>query len=951
MSSLVGLASQSHALASTTVVDLTGVSDTEDLVTEHLRDTAPLTYLRNKPQTGWSDAVNQGRLALLDEQGSTIDQGWLWLLRDDTEPAPDALAHLVVAVDGAPSVVLAGPKQRNAHERSVLREFGETMTRWGQRQAIVDRELDQAQYDRMSDVLAVGDAGLLVRIDVLDQLGGFDPALDPLDAPLDLGVRARLAGHRVLAVPQAVTYVGSGPADWRAGKKLGSFTLYRLDRAAWLYRRFVYAPWWAVIPILALALPVSLGRALFFFVTKHPDTAIADLVATLQALLAIPRVLTARLRFARSKKVGWGSLRPLRMTSQDRRRRREILAEEQFAQLEEKARLRSRPHFWPGGLWMALGLATLGAVIAGPLLGARALSGGGLLPLSPTLESVWAGTRWLSPDTVQEMWGQVFVPADPGATLFALLGSITWWEPSLALVWLWPAALVIAGLIAWWAGSQLLAHSLPTTVMAIAWALAPPFLLALADGRIAAVIAHLALPWLAATALTAHDSWQRAAQAGFATVVVVSAAPVLWPAVVIGWAVVLVATGWRNPVRMILGTLPLVLTPAVVAWIPRLLAPTEGPLLEGLGRWLADPGVPLEYEAAPWWAMLAGWPAEPDSTLVGGLLPGVPVAFLVALSLPLLALALAVVSTTRGEGLGALGVMVPLGFITALAAPAITQGFVGDTLVGIWAGSAVSVVWLGLTIAASTTLDALHPVGELPGTPHLARRAGAWSLAVVTVLGIALAGVGEASRHWVGSSPVEALSDPRVVPALVAADAPQHPKQGILVITDAGSDTPLRVGVVRGFGPRLDDTNTLYRQRLAEGAPDADALATIAASLVQETSDNPAEALAALGIRFVWLQGDPAGPRAQAISRNPLLIPASESDSQVLWQVADQGVSVSPAMSPSQAQVRWDIAWWIIAILWGVLALPTERRPRHQSENSREDETLTRALEEPDDDR
>ena len=951
VSTLVGLANQTHPLASTTVVDLTGVSDTEDLVTEHLRDTAPLTYLRNKPQTGWSEAVNQGRMALVDDSGGRIDQGWMWVLRDDTEPAPDALGHLVVAVDGAPSVVIAGPKQRNATERSVLREFGETMTRWGQRQAIVDRELDQAQYDRMSDVLSLGDAGLLVRIDVLDQLGGFDPGLDPLDAPLDLGVRARLAGHRVLAVPQAVTYVGSGPADWRAGKNLGSFTLYRLDRAAWLYRRFVYAPWWAVVPLIALALPVSFGRALYFFVTKHPDTAIADLVASLQALIALPRVLVARVRFRRSKKVGWSSIRPLRMSSQDRRRRREIVAEERFAGLEEKARLRARPHFWPGGLWMALALAGLGAIIAGPLLGARALSGGGLLPLSPTLEGVWAGTRWLTPGSVQGMWGERLVPADPATTLFSLLGSLTWWEPSLAVVWLWPVALLLAGLIAWWAGSQLLSHSLPTTVMAIAWAIAPPFLVALAEGRIGAVIAHLALPWLAATALTAHDSWQRVAQAGFATAVVVSAAPVLWPAVVIAWLVVIGATGWRNPLRALFGTLPLALTPAIIAWGPRFLGPTEGPLMEGLGRWLADPGVGVSSEGASWWMVLGGWPTEPSSALLAGVLPGLSAGLLVALSVPFLALAVAVVSTTRGEGMGALGVLVPLGLVTALAAPQVTGGFEGDTAVGVWAGAAVSLLWLGVVVAAAATLDALHPLGELPGTRHLARRSLSWALALVAVAGVAIAGVGEASRHWVGDSPVEALTDARVVPALVAADAPQHPTQGVLVITDRGEDQPLRVGLVRGAGPRLDDTSSLYRQRVVTGGPNDDALATMTASLVQETSDNPAESLEQLGIRFVWFQGDPTSPRAQAISRNPILLPASEGDNQVLWQVADQSEKPVASVQITPAQRQWDLWWWVVAALWGILALPTERRPRHQSEASRDDESLTSVLEEPDDDR
>ena len=943
---LVGLAGQTHQLTSTTIVDLTGRADTEDLVNEHLRDTAPITYVRNKATTGWSQAINQARDALTDDTGERVAAGWLWLLRDDTEPDPNALARLFVAVDGAPSVVIAGPKQRLSHQRTMLREFGETLTVWGERQAIVDRELDQAQYDRMSDVLAVGDAGMLVQVGAFDALGGFDPALDPLDAPLDLGVRARLAGHRVLAVPDAITYVAQSPADWRAGKDVSSFAMYRLDRAAWLYRRFVYAPWWAVLPLILVALPWSLIRAVIHFVSKHPDTAVADIAGTLGALAKLPSVFPAKVRLTRSKKVSWSALRPLRMAPAVRRRRRQLQKEARFAALEEKARLRSRPSFWPSGLWMTLALGVISVLVAGPLLAARALGGGGLLPLSANLETLWSGTRWLQPDTVQSMWGDRLLAADPGATLIALLGSVTWWEPSLAIVWFWGAAVVLAGLIAWWAGSQLLSQSMPTTVFAVVWAVAPTFLMALADGRLGAVIVHLALPWLLASAITAHDSWQRAAQAGFATAVVVAAAPVLWPAVVVGWLVVLIATGWRTPLRTLLGTLPLALAPSIVWWIPRFIAPSEGPLLAGLGRWLADPGVPVAFEATPWWLTVAGWPATPTGGIFDGVFPGLEPLILAGLALPVMVLAVTVVATTRIDGMVIAAALIPLGAITATAAPAISQGFLGDDLVGIWPGSAVSLMMLGAVMAAAMTLDDVHPISTFPGIPHLARKVGAWSLALLTVFAAGFAGVGEGIRHWTGQSPIEPLSEARLVPALVAADAPQFPWQGLLIITDTGPEDPLRVSVERGAGSKLDDASTLYRQRVAAGGPDADDLAFIAAALVQPTSDDVSGLLDAYDIRFVLYRGDTESARALNISRNPALIPASQAENQALWQLADDATVEPTAITRTALQAQWDVLLWIVLGLWGVLALPTERRPRHQSGDDTKDEGLSRALEE-----
>jgi len=948
---LVGLASQSSPPQTTTIVDLTGLADTEDIVNEHLRDTAPITYLRNKASTGWSAAVNQARANLTSPDNTAVSDGWLWLLRDDTEPHQDALRNLVRAVDGAPSVVIAGPKQRMADEPKVLREFGETMTVWGQRQAIVDRELDQAQYDRMSDVLAVGDAGALVNIATFDALGGADPALDPLDAPLDLGVRARLAGHRVLAVPDAIVRVGQGPADWRAGKDLSAFTLYRLDRQAWLYRRFVYAPWISLLPLILLALPISLGRALYFFVKKSPDTAVADFAATVSALAKLPRVFPAKASLQKARKTTWAALRPLRMSPTDLRRRRALRSEERFAQLEDKARLRSRPSFWPGGLWMGLALAAIGAVFAGPLLAARALAGGGLIPLSPGWEPLWANTRWLPPESVQHMWGEKLIAADPGAILFSLLGSLTWWEPSQAIVWFWGVAILAAGLIAWWAGSQLLSQSMPTTVAAVLWALAPTFLVALAEGRISAVITHLALPWLVATALTAHDSWQRAAQAGLATAVVLASAPSLWPAVLIGWLVVLIATGWRTPLRTLLGTLPLALGPAVVFSMPRLLAPTEGPLMAGFGRWFADPGVAFPYTEAPWWLVLSGWPSDPSTTVLDAVLP-FPTSFTLGLlALPLLAAAVGVAATTRIDGMVILATLVPLGLITAVTAPVITQGFAGDDLVGLWPGSGVSLLTLGLIIAAAMTLDDLHPVTRFPGIPHRARTAGAWTLALVTVFAAGFAGVGEGMRHWSGQSPVQPLGEARQVPALVAADAPQYPQQGILIIDDPGGVLPLRVTIERGAGPRLDDQSSLYRQRLAQGGPDADDLATMAAALVQPSSDDPTGLLDDYDIRFVLYRGDTTSPRALNISRIPTLISASQTEDLALWQRVDDNLTTATPVPRTASQRQWDAALWLVAGLWGILALPTERRPRHRSDNDRDDQSLSLILEEPDDDK
>ncbi|WNB86338.1 glycosyltransferase [Cellulomonas sp. ATA003] len=97
---------------------------------------------------------------------------WLWLLHDDSAPAPDALAELVRVIEHAPSVAVAGVKQRGWYTPDRLLEVGLTTSRLGRRvTGVEDGEVDQGQHDGREDVLAVGLAGALVRHDVWDELG------------------------------------------------------------------------------------------------------------------------------------------------------------------------------------------------------------------------------------------------------------------------------------------------------------------------------------------------------------------------------------------------------------------------------------------------------------------------------------------------------------------------------------------------------------------------------------------------------------------------------------------------------------------------------------------------------------------------------------------------------------------------------------------------------------
>ena len=411
-------------------------------------------------------------------------------------PRPDALARLLGAVEIAPSVAVAGPKLMRSDEPDIIARYGETMTRFGASVVLVENELDQAQYDSQSDLLAVSGAGMLVRRWVWEALGGFDPGLPSVDAALDFSVRARLAGHRVIGVPAARVAERRRSRAVRAHKRSRREPAARIRRRAQLHRRLVYARGIAPLFVWLSLVPLAVLRCLLQLLRKQPGLVGAELAAAF-AVAFSGSIAPARRRIRRTRKTGWATIAPLRISrslARERRAARPVASDEPTAPLRVRASFVSG-----GGAAVVIVAAVVGVIVFGRLLGAGAISGGALLPLSSTVGELWAnvGYGW---HTV----GGGFVGAsDPFSAVLAVLGSITFWSPSFGIVLLYLVALPVTALGAWWCATRIATRAWPPAIAALLWALAPPFLSSMEHGDLGAVIAHILLPWLLLCAIAA----------------------------------------------------------------------------------------------------------------------------------------------------------------------------------------------------------------------------------------------------------------------------------------------------------------------------------------------------------------------------------------------------------------------------------------------------------------
>ncbi|HEX7834910.1 MAG TPA: glycosyltransferase family 2 protein, partial [Pseudolysinimonas sp.] len=484
------------------------------------------------PALAFGPAVNHGLRAMAPVESP---DEWIWLLTADTAPEPHALERLLAAVEVAPSVAIAGPKLVDPDERATLLSYGESISRLGETVPLVDGELDQAQYDTDGEVLGVSSSAMLVRRSMWSALGGFDPGLPTTDAGLDFSIRTRLAGARVVRVPGARVSRGRRPEDYGRRRPASDRVRFRIARAAQLHRRLVYAPGGALVLLWLTLVPLAILRSIGHLLGKRPTLIGGELASGFSAAFD-GTVGPARRRLARSRRIPWSAIASLRVPPDELRERRAAQRERASGVADEPELVRAS-FFAGGGAWIVLFAALAGLGLLWRLLQADVIRGGALLPIGGEIAALWTNLAIGPREGAVDLVG----PADPFSAVLAVLGSLTAWNPSFSLVLLWLSALPLAALGAWWCATRLSERRWPPLIAALLWALAPPLLAALSDGRPTGVLVHLLLPFLVLAGIESRRSWSAAATASILFAVVLAASPVLAPVLVVlvvAWAAV-----------------------------------------------------------------------------------------------------------------------------------------------------------------------------------------------------------------------------------------------------------------------------------------------------------------------------------------------------------------------------------------------------------------------------
>ena len=295
---VASLASQTRPIDNTLAVD----TGSEDASLKLLKNARVPSFSLPR-DTGFGAAVVAGLATLSD---SSQENEWIWLIHDDCAPQPDALEALLEAVEDRPQVAIAGPKLRDWYDRTHLLEAGVSIANNGARwTGLEPHEYDQGQHDGVREVLSVSTAGMLIRRKVFEELGGFDPNLMLFRDDIDLGWRAYVAGHKVIAVTEALAFHAEAAASERrrVDVKRGVFSRpLILDRRNAAYVLLTNSSWW-LLPWLAFQLLASaMIRAAGYLLAKLPGYA-SDEVLAVGLLLIHPGIILEARKLRRKQRL------------------------------------------------------------------------------------------------------------------------------------------------------------------------------------------------------------------------------------------------------------------------------------------------------------------------------------------------------------------------------------------------------------------------------------------------------------------------------------------------------------------------------------------------------------------------------------------------------------------------------------------------------------------------
>lgn len=468
-----------------TIAFITSASPTEEL-SDQIRTVLPEVVIRIvEGNPGFGPVMNEVQ-RIVEGVG-----GFFCFTHDDVVFRPDTITKLIEETFRSNAGVV-GPKLVQWDDPSVLQHVGLGADRIGEIDSLIELgERDQEQHDAVRDVLFLPSACIVVRADLFRELGGFAPDIPFFGEDLEFCWRAHLSGARVLVVPAAVVrhrekFDDRNPDIARPALE----ARHRVRTVATLSGRFQ-------LPGVMIQLFVtSLIETIVGVFTGGLRRSIATLRASIAVLLDTRYIVRRRGEVRPIRRIAASEIHFLQVRGSARytsflRHRRAI------AQQQVKAD-RRRGFRLAGGTRMIGFIALIVALVI--LIGSRGIIGGGVTSVGeflPLRSGSGNPARLLAnylTDWTSVGFGRV--GARPIAHLFIALGGLLVLGKLALLQTFCVVGAIAIGCLGMSSVGAVFNNSRARLVGVVVYAAVPLPYVAIAYGRLGALLCYAALPWM-----------------------------------------------------------------------------------------------------------------------------------------------------------------------------------------------------------------------------------------------------------------------------------------------------------------------------------------------------------------------------------------------------------------------------------------------------------------------
>jgi len=296
---LEALFSDSDAPGEVLVVDDASTDGTSEVAK---RRYPGIRLLINKTNLGFVGACNRG---LAEAAGA-----YAVLLNDDALPQPDWLRPLLETMERDPQIAACQPKILRAHNSAIFDYAGAAgglLDRYGYPFALGRWfdvcEADTGQYDAPREIMWASGAAMMLRMSVYREIGGLEPVFQMHMEEIDWCWRARVAGYHIVSVPES-RILHYGAATLKA-ESLRKMYLNHRNSLLLLVKNYEL---WTLARVLPVRLLLELVTILGGLVTLNWRRALGAAWGLLGAAAALPRILPARARVQRLRRVRDGEI-------------------------------------------------------------------------------------------------------------------------------------------------------------------------------------------------------------------------------------------------------------------------------------------------------------------------------------------------------------------------------------------------------------------------------------------------------------------------------------------------------------------------------------------------------------------------------------------------------------------------------------------------------------------